>query len=527
VSWWSRVFSRGRSQKSLRRFTPERAKAASRGGQREPLPQSAEKLAVAVAAGAAACLLIGTGLGLDTAGWMGLLALTVVGEVIFVRYLVDFRRKALDSVARVTATGVMLMMPLALLRLLDLFGSLEYLPFLPLSLFGLVLSIAWGRALALECTLFSASLLGVYVLAHPGVPGSAAGLVISVVGGISACLAASHLRRRSAVVRIGAISGLVQVVVAGSLFLLNPDVFGAGNALWPFVVLAVEGVAVGLLTSGSLFAIEGALGVTTDVSLLELGNTHEQPLLRKLLLEAPGTFHHSYIVGLISEAAAEAVNANALLTRVGSLYHDVGKLNKPNYFIENSRDASTKHKALTPEMSTLIISSHPRDGIEIGKYYGLPKSILDFMPEHHGTSCIEYFYHAACKLRGEEQVNQENFRYPGPKPQSVETAIVMIADAVEAIARQMKEPTQTRIQEMVHEVSMKRLMDRQFDECDITLAKLEKIEGAVVRVLMGIYHTRQTFTKRRPHPLDLSQPAEERRAASDEERSRKSATGLG
>ncbi|MFT5830726.1 MAG: putative nucleotidyltransferase with HDIG domain, partial [Bacteroidia bacterium] len=260
----------------------------------------------------------------------------------------------------------------------------------------------------------------------------------------------------------------------------------------------------------TLPAVETLFGVTTDISLLELGNTHEQPLLRKLLLEAPGTFHHSYIVGLISEAATEAVGGNALLARVGALYHDVGKLNKPDYFAENSPGARGKHKDLAPEMSMLVISAHTRDGLEIGSYYNLPDQVLAFMEEHHGTCCIEYFYHRAKDLRGADAVNEDDFRYPGRKPQSVEPAIVMIADAVEAISRQMGDPTPVRLTEMVHEVAMKRLMDRQFDECGMTLKDLAAIEAACVQVLTGIYHTRPTFPKGRPHPLDLSQPKKSR-----------------
>ena len=330
-----------------------------------------------------------------------------------------------------------------------------------------------------------------------------------------ACLAADHLRRRTAVVRAGLLVGLVQLLVAGSLALLQGDVLPGEESVGWLLLLAVEGLAVGLVTSAALPAIETVFGVTTDVSLLELGNTHEQPLLRKLLLEAPGTFHHSYIVGLISEAATEAVGGNALLARVGALYHDVGKLNKPTYFAENSPDARVKHKELTPEMSTLIISAHTRDGVELGSYYGLPQAVLDFMPEHHGTSCIEYFYAAAKELRGEENVREESFRYPGPRPQRIETAIVMIADAVEAISRQMPDPTQARLREMVHKVAMKRLMDRQFDECGMTLRDLARIEDATLRVLSGIYHTRPTYPKGKPHPLDLSQPSGDKGAPAE------------
>ena len=161
-------------------------------------------------------------------------------------------------------------------------------------------------------------------------------------------------------------------------------------------------------------------------------------------------------------------------------------------------------------MSNLVISSHTRDGVELGAYHGLPQVILDFMTEHHGTSCMEYFFHQAQKLRGAENVSEENFRYPGPRPQRIETAIVMIADAIEAISRQMPDPTLQRLRDMVHEVAIKRLMDHQFDDCGMTLRDLAQIEEACTQVLSGIYHTRPTFPKGRPHPLDLSQPRESR-----------------
>ncbi len=210
---------------------------------------------------------------------------------------------------------------------------------------------------------------------------------------------------------------------------------------------------------------------------------------------------------------------------MGALYHDIGKLNKPGYFAEDSPDARARHRALTPEMSLLIISAHTRDGIELGRYYGLPEAILDFMPEHHGTSLIEYFYHAAQKLRGAQRVAEEAFRYPGPKPQRIETAIVMMADAAEAISHQMPEPNQARLREMVHEVAFKRLMARQFDECALTLADLARIEQAFVRVLQAIYHQRPTYPKGRPNPADLSQPSEERRAAREAVERERAAVG--
>ncbi len=502
-----------RNRKSLRRISPERAKTGRRRAvQRQPLSQVAEKIGVATVGGAAALLGIGLGADLSSRGWVGLGALLVTALVCFARYLLDFRRPALGTLGRVIGIAACLLAPvLASQGIFALFDP-RGMAFLPVSFLSLVMAMAWSRALAIDCTVFGGGLLVLFLSLRPERDGAFEGLAIALAGALTACLAAEGLKRRAAVVRVGLLVGLVQVLVHGALVLLATEPGAQGSFARSTFFLGIQGVAVGFAVSGSLPAIERLLGVTTNVSLLELGNTHEQPLLRKLLLEAPGTFHHSYIVGLLSEAAAEAVGGNALLARVGALYHDIGKLNKPGYFAENSPEARGRHRGLTPEMSTLVISSHTRDGVELGAYHGLPRSVLAFMPEHHGTSCIEYFFHAAQKLRGEENVNEEHFRYPGPRPQTIETAIVMIADAIEAISRQMPDPSRTRLQSMVHEVVMKRLMDRQFDECGATLRELHLVEEACVRVLLGIYHTRPTFPKGRPHPLDLSQPREEREA---------------
>ena len=504
-----------RNRRSLRRVSPERVKAGARASRRPRLEQAQEKLVLAIGFGLVAVFLIGLGTGLSFTAWVGLGSLVVISEAFFVLFAVDFRREALASLPKVGALVLFMALPLVALHLLGSLAGLVGVVWLPLALFALPMSLVWGRAFALECTLYTGGLLGLAVILRPG-SGGAEGITICLAGALVACLSADGVRRRASLVRVGLTIGLVQVLVASAFVLLN---VGSGNVVgdWRlFLLLGLEGLAVGLITSGVLPAVERLFGVTTDISLLELGNTHEQELLRKLLLEAPGTFHHSYIVGLISEAAAEAVEGNPLLARVGALFHDVGKLNKPGYFAENSPEARGRHKELSPEMSMLVISAHTRDGVEIGSYYGLPNQVLAFMEEHHGTSCIEYFFHQAQKLRGEEKVKEEDFRYPGRKPQSIEPAIVMIADAVEAISRQMPEPTPTRLTDMVHEVAMKRLMDGQFDECGMTLQDLSRIEAACVRVLGGIYHTRPTFPKGRPHPLDLSQPKQDRGPAASE-----------
>lgn len=504
---------------TLRRVSPAKAKAAASTRQRVVLPQAGEKIAIAIASVVAVSASIGSGADLDLRGWSGLVGLVTVAVALFQRYLVDFRLDVLRSVPRVMALAGLLVLPIALTRAFDLFFGLEYAAFLPLSLIALVIALVWSRRFALECTAFMGALLGLYFALHAerGMT-DLSGLAVALTGATAAALSAVHVKRRSTLVKVGLVVGLAQMVVAGTFMLIWSSSIFTPHSFWMLLCLGLHALVSGLLVSGSLPAIELLFRVTTAISLLELGNTHEQPLLRKLLLEAPGTFHHSYIVGLLSEAAAEEVGADALLARVGALYHDVGKLNKADYFAENSPEARGKHKELTPEMSMLIISAHPRDGVELGRYYGLPQSILDFMPEHHGTLCIEYFYHAARKLRGEENVSEDSFRYPGPKPQRIETAIVMIADAVEAISRQMPDPTRARLEEMVHEVAFKRLMQRQFDECAMTLKDLALIERAFLRVLLAIYHQRPTFPKGKPHPLDLSQPSEERRAALEEQK---------
>jgi hypothetical protein len=508
-----RLLGLGRSRRGLRRFSPERARTGRRRHRAaKVVAQSGEKLTAATMAGVLALFLIGFDAGITGRGWIGLAALVLTAEVFFVRYLLDFRRHALDSLSQVIGLAASVLVPVAVALVLREVFEVTALTFVPLSFLSLMIALAWSRGLALDATAFAGGLLALFVLLRPERDGVLYGLAVCLAGGFTACLAAEGVRRRVSVVRVGLLVGLVQVLVAGALILLQRDPPPGTELAWRMFFLGLGGLAVGFAVSGALPAIERLFGVTTDVSLLELGNTHERPLLRKLLLEAPGTFHHSYIVGLLSEAAAESVGGNALLTRVGALYHDIGKLNKPGYFAENSPEARARHKDLTPEMSTLIISSHTRDGVELGAYYGLPRSVLAFMPEHHGTSCIEYFYHAAQKLRGDDQVNEEHFRYPGPRPQTIETAIVMIADAVEAISRQMPDPSRARLSNMVHEVVMKRLMDRQFDECGATLRDLEMIENACVQVLLGIYHTRPTYPKGRPHPLDLSQPRERRDA---------------
>jgi putative nucleotidyltransferase with HDIG domain len=229
--------------------------------------------------------------------------------------------------------------------------------------------------------------------------------------------------------------------------------------------------------------------VTTDITLLELSDLNH-PLLKRLSVEAPGTFHHSIIVGNLAEAAAKEISANSLLARVGCYYHDIGKMQLSEYFVENQPGTASKHESLTPSMSSLILAKHVRAGLELGDQYGLPIAVKKFIPEHHGTSIMSYFYHKALETMDPKDINENDFRYPGPKPQSKETAIAMLADTVEAASRTLPNPNLQRINSLVENLIEKRFQEGELDECDVTLRELNKIKGAFVRILMGIHHIR-------------------------------------
>jgi putative nucleotidyltransferase with HDIG domain len=257
-------------------------------------------------------------------------------------------------------------------------------------------------------------------------------------------------------------------------------------------------------TAIALFMIpvlEMTCRVTTDLTLLELSDLN-RPLLRRLMLEAPGTYHHSMVMGTMCEAGCEAVGANSLLGRVQCYYHDIGKISKPEYFIENialNPRARNPHDRLTPSMSCLILESHVREGVALAREHKLPEPLIDAIREHHGTSEMSFFYEKAKAL--DPNVQREEFRYPGPRPRSKETAIVMLADGVEAASRVLTDPRPSRIRQLVNRIVESRVEQGELEECGLTLADLAKIREAFVIVLTGIFHGRvryPTDTERAP-----------------------------
>jgi len=246
------------------------------------------------------------------------------------------------------------------------------------------------------------------------------------------------------------------------------------------------------LSSGLVLALQPVLevlGYTTDLKLMELSRT-DHPLLKDLILKAPGTYFHSFTVSQLAEKAAEAVHANALFARVASLYHDIGKVKKPHYFIENIK-GENRHDKLAPTMSALIIANHVKDGIELAMEHKLPINIIEIIPQHHGTALIGYFFDKAKKQADHiEDVSEGDFRYPGPKPQTKEAAIILMADAVEATAKSMGNSTEDQIRQMVHATVQRFFLDGQLDECELSLKDLAAISNAFCQVLQGVYHQR-------------------------------------
>ena len=334
------------------------------------------------------------------------------------------------------------------------------------------------------------------------------------VGSLVAASGVGHYRERGVFIRAGLKVSICNMILAlsieglyGSFFTLEA-VVAACSAL-------IGGVLVGVVATGILPLIEMSFGYTTDIKLLELANL-DQPLLRELMVQAPGTYHHSVIVSNMVEASARAVNANPLLARVAAYYHDIGKIKKPLYFIENQGSRGNKHEKLAPSMSSLILISHVKDGVELARQYRLGKEIIDIIRQHHGTSLITYFYEKA-KEQGEKkggkslQVEEADFRYPGPKPQTKEAGLVMLADVVEAASKTLVDPTPARIQGMVQRMVNKIFSDGQLDECELTLKDLHEIAKSFNKTLSGIFHHRIEY----PEPTAKIVAARERDATQE------------
>ncbi len=428
---------------------------------------------------------------LALAGRLGLILMVGVAVWTYIFYCND--RIVRNPMRGLAITSLLLLcqfMAVALARAYpQLFSAMTTLPVL---MAAAVLVIVYDQRFALAMGGF----LGLLILLSVDLR---VGQVLVMMSGVGVAVALlREVRSRSKLVTVGLWAGLAMAVTAFLVSVMSRPLNEA-NELWRITIDSAAMVVTGLLAVGivqwALPAIEKIFKVTTAMTLKEL-NDASHPLLQRLAQEAPGTYQHSLRIADMAEAAAETIGADGLFCRVGAMYHDIGKINKPMYFIENQGGGPNRHDKLTPAMSLLIIVGHVKDGIEMAREYALPPTLRHFIESHHGTTLVEYFFHAAKKQTEAEArpgPSEFEFRYPGPKPQTKEAAIMLLCDCIEGAARALPEPPPVRLEQVVNTMARKRLMDGQFDECNLTLSELHKIEQSIVKTLCAVYHGRIAY----------------------------------
>lgn len=444
------------------------------------------------------------GFGIKFVGYFILVSLILWVSYFFgSRFIRRFRLQARDA----RFAGTMLLATLVVVRIsMFVGGAIASSPGLniptgamayaiPVAVGAMLLRLVLNAEVALVFSVIVSIFCGFFVLHDPEYT------AYCLLSNIAAASFIANVDKRSNVMRAGLKTAGVNVLVVAGLLLAqsyhNPTfTVGGGATLWYLAAAFVGGVLDAVLVLVCTPFAEAAFGYTTDMKLLELANLNH-PLLRELIIRAPGTYHHSHLVGILAEAAAERIGANPLLARVGAYYHDIGKMRKPQYYIENAKENTNWHERISPHMAALIISSHIKDGVEMARQHGLPQQIIDLIPQHHGTKMIGFFYDTARKSNDPnlEKLSEDDFRYPGPKPQTQEAGILLLADGVEASVRALKEKTPTRIQQTVESIINKSFVESQLDECDLTLKDLTDIASAFTHILTGIYHQRIEYPR--------------------------------
>jgi len=379
---------------------------------------------------------------------------------------------------------------------------------------AIILAIAYDQRFAIGMSIFYCT----FVCFAAGALTNISLFLTMAAGVFTCCFSLREIRTRMKLLEVSSLAAVIVFITAAALGFLAKkpqpvDIF-CNAGLHAGITLVV-----GVLIQGLLPLIEKIFRIATSMTLLDYSDAN-QPLLKRLAMEAPGTFSHSLLLGSIAEAAAEAIGRNGLLCRVGAYYHDIGKINKPSYFVENEMGSTSRHKELSPAMSQLVIIGHVKDGTEMAKEYSLPAVLRQFIETHHGTTLIEYFYNEAKKKHDEKQSppstdtkkgasgspppSESEFRYAGPKPRTKEAAIVMLGDTVEGAVRSLAEVTPTKIETVVHNMAMKRLQDGQFDECDLSLRELSQIETGISKALAAHYHGRIPYPKAPDIPEETS-----------------------
>ncbi len=352
---------------------------------------------------------------------------------------------------------------------------------LPVAAGAMLTSLLLDFHLALGFSFVVSILLGILFPGEPFIP------AYYFLGSIAAALSVIRCKKRTALLTAGAMTALVNLVIIIGIDLYRGELVNRG--IYDLTAGVLGAIAMSTIVSALLPFFETVFDIATDIKLLEFLDPN-QPLLKELVYKSPGTYHHSILIGNLAEAAAEAIGENPTLARVGSYYHDIGKIHKPEYFIENQRPTENKHDRLMPSMSSLIIAAHVKEGVEVARAHRLPTQIIDIIQQHHGTSLITYFYQKAKELQPFSPIAEEDYRYPGPRPRTKVAAIVMLSDSVEAASRTLDNPTLDRIQMLTNSVITRFFIDDQLSMCDLTLNDLRVISRSFDLVLTGSFHQR-------------------------------------
>lgn len=417
---------------------------------------------------------------------LGKFLLTGLILVLYVIYLSANRRKIFRDNKKLFLISLLILIQMSISAVFNAFVSQYpyFIYLIPTTISSMLLGILFDSGVGVVGTMIIALLLG------SNMEFNFTFTALSLIVGVVAIYSVTHIRVRNHIFK-----AILYILLAYfiTIFAFGMMRYDEVSELFDiFLYIIPNAVLSGFITYMSLGIFERIFDITTDITLLELSDLNH-PLLKDLTRKAPGTFHHSIIVGNLAEAGAKAINANSLLARVGSYYHDIGKMNKPEYFIENQKGSENRHDSLAPNMSALILSTHVKEGIEMAEDFKLPNIIKSFIPEHHGNSLMKYFYNRATKIKDSKEINEADYRYPGPRPQSKETAIVMLADTVEAATRTIKNPSPSRVRKLVEDLVEEKFLSGELDDSDLTMRDLNSIIDGFMSVLLGIYHDRVEY----------------------------------
>ncbi|MGX6442792.1 HD family phosphohydrolase [Neobacillus sp. K501] len=419
---------------------------------------------------------------------LGILLIIVLAALYF--YFYQMKEEPEKRQTNLLLFGIIFILSLFLLKIISMlqifnYSGIGYL--FPAAMAGMLLKILIDEKLAILTSIVLAVCGS--ILFNEGVSGTLnffEGIYI-LFSALAAILFLGDQNKRTKILQAGSFAAAVNLFTIWALMFLPNGQFSGLEYGYYIITAIFSGIGSAVLTIGLLPFFEASFGILSTMKLIELSNPNH-PLLRKILMEAPGTYHHSVMVANLADAACEAIGANGLLARVGSYYHDIGKTKRPNFFIENQMHLENPHDRLSPDRSANIIIAHVTDGADILRKNNMPKEITQIAEQHHGTTLLKFFYHKA--LQNDDEVKEDDYRYPGPKAQSKESAIIGIADSVEAAVRSMRQPTPETIESLVKKIVADRLQDGQLNECDLTLKELEIVSHSFCETLKGIFHSR-------------------------------------